>query len=414
MLHINASNRAFDRKSGMLSRTPRELIDALLPRILAKEWDIVAQLAFQMQHKRFEEAGDDLLLLLLQYVSQGISGWNVLLFAVRCLEFMIPSQPVKRAIVEACVEQVIKWGISISSSNDFEAEDDLRHINRGYARELISSLRKVAIENRDTVCKQFKTDIRKYANGSDQEASLAFQIASALSIRFLDDPDDSFWSEVSEQVFQELEPLWRKLLPEQHLLCLRAWQRQEVSIDDLVDWHGGRSIFEPAYHLVYGVYFNPPAHMILSKVHSHNLHRDNIQNELEKIVDVFEQHPLPWITLNKDNAHYYSFDFSFHETGISNSLERLLGIGSKALYGVFVLMLSLVEIEEKIRDFEGIRKLITDSKLPILKLTKNAILVRSGACEANKLSVELASYGFSQPQQDCILEWSVKGAAFVK
>ena len=40
---------------------PEKLKDILLPKILKREWDVVAQLAIQMQNKNVEGAGDVLL-----------------------------------------------------------------------------------------------------------------------------------------------------------------------------------------------------------------------------------------------------------------------------------------------------------------------------------------------------------------
>ncbi len=46
--------------------TPKELGKVLLPKIVKREWDVVSQLAFQLQNKNVEGAGDDLLRLLLK------------------------------------------------------------------------------------------------------------------------------------------------------------------------------------------------------------------------------------------------------------------------------------------------------------------------------------------------------------
>ncbi|MDQ3834562.1 MAG: NACHT domain-containing protein, partial [Actinomycetota bacterium] len=63
--------------------TPDKLVEVLLPRISRREWDIVAQLAFQIQSETATGAGDELLTALIEKANkdQGEESWKFLSFA---------------------------------------------------------------------------------------------------------------------------------------------------------------------------------------------------------------------------------------------------------------------------------------------------------------------------------------------
>jgi predicted NACHT family NTPase len=92
--------------------TPELLGAALLPKIAAREWDVVAQLAFQLQNKNVEGAGDSLIASLLENArrrNQESERPNMLSFAARALEFLVPSPALTREIVSACMNETIQF-----------------------------------------------------------------------------------------------------------------------------------------------------------------------------------------------------------------------------------------------------------------------------------------------------------------
>lgn len=88
------------------------LLEVLTPRIANREWDVMAQLAFQLQNKKNVGAGDELLVALVERSHENTSneGWNLLSFATRCLQFIVPKPKVRRYLVTECVEHCIAWG----------------------------------------------------------------------------------------------------------------------------------------------------------------------------------------------------------------------------------------------------------------------------------------------------------------
>ena len=110
-------------------RTPDGLAEVLLPKIAKQEWDVVAQLAFQLQNKTIEDAGDELLSILIEQAdkTQEDEAWNLLYFAARCLDFMVPSPRVTRQITTACIKCFIGSElerIEKEKNSDYEFRSD--------------------------------------------------------------------------------------------------------------------------------------------------------------------------------------------------------------------------------------------------------------------------------------------------
>jgi predicted NACHT family NTPase len=87
------------------------LLNELRPHILKEEWDVVAQLAYQIMAKSRERAGDELLISLMENVARMRRSQrsNVLSFCGRALEFMVPSPSVTREITRSLWEETLKW-----------------------------------------------------------------------------------------------------------------------------------------------------------------------------------------------------------------------------------------------------------------------------------------------------------------
>lgn len=79
----------------------RELFDILVPHIARQEWDVVAQVAFQMRTRVARGSGDELLAALLDAAREGDleTRVNCLQFAGRALDFMVPKPKTIREVV---------------------------------------------------------------------------------------------------------------------------------------------------------------------------------------------------------------------------------------------------------------------------------------------------------------------------
>jgi hypothetical protein len=93
--------------------TPADLGQVLRPRILKGEWDVVSELAFQLQDDNLEGAADELLADLLA-TEGGVEDQSAALsFAARSLSFLVPTRATCRAVAKAVSRQAYRWLISL-------------------------------------------------------------------------------------------------------------------------------------------------------------------------------------------------------------------------------------------------------------------------------------------------------------
>jgi hypothetical protein len=96
--------------------TPAELGRVLRPRIWRGEWDVVAELAFQLQDDNIDGAADQLLEDLLDD-SGGEEGRNsTLSFAARSLSFLVPTRSTCRAVAKAVSRHAYRWLMELPGS----------------------------------------------------------------------------------------------------------------------------------------------------------------------------------------------------------------------------------------------------------------------------------------------------------
>ena len=142
--------------------TPETIMNILLPRIAKREWDVVAQLAFQIQNRSSEDAGDKLLLMLIEYAdkAEDAEKLNVLAFAGRCLNFMIPSPKVIREITDKCLKFMFNVG-ELIIHDKIEADDRID-------RDVFKPLLKAAAENCNTIADEFENIFTVAIKGEDE------------------------------------------------------------------------------------------------------------------------------------------------------------------------------------------------------------------------------------------------------
>ena len=110
--------------------TPEELLKVLTSHISEREWDVVAQLSFQLLDNNVDGAADILLLSLVPGVVdiEDEAKANRLDFAVRSLEFLVPSPVVTKSLAVKAVDWLMQSaarGLGVDSNLD-ETPDESR------------------------------------------------------------------------------------------------------------------------------------------------------------------------------------------------------------------------------------------------------------------------------------------------
>lgn len=227
--------------------TPAKLMNILRSKIIKREWDVVAQLSFQLQNKNIEGAGDKLLSTLTKqtYILKDKERWNVLSFIVRALEFMIPNPNVIHEIILACIKHSLTFYINRVLT---KAEP---------AAEVFSYLLNGAHDNRKSIALHLENLLLSYGDSnSDAEALLALELAAYLmpiltyteirspktrSNQTIKRTDEEYklWQGISDRILHNYSQRLTILCQKNLQLCNDAFRKTKtVHITDIIKWHG--------------------------------------------------------------------------------------------------------------------------------------------------------------------------------
>jgi hypothetical protein len=217
--------------AGYLARTrstPEKLTAVLFPHIERREWDVVAQLAFQIQSRNVEDAADSLLSLVLERgYRTTVSGRRLALwhFAVRCLEFIVPSPQ----LIEKCVS------VTLVASSDTDA-----------GVSILSALLRCADEVRPLVATMLTRALLRKLEGADDDASQA--VGVLLLILLISRGQEYMrarerWEDLSNELLSRNKEAFTRSVKVFREVCERAAWLRIVEAERLVEWHGPISLF---------------------------------------------------------------------------------------------------------------------------------------------------------------------------
>ncbi|MBD0362528.1 MAG: NACHT domain-containing protein [Coleofasciculus sp. C3-bin4] len=388
--------------------TTDRLAEVLLPKVAKQEWDVVAQLAFQLQNKNIEGAGDELLSALIEKAAktEGEEAWNLLSFAVRCLEFMVPSPRMTRQITTACIERCIAFGIEqIEKEKDPEREPPSYESMQPLST--IRSLLKAVAENQATIRDSFQNLlVERIDRASEKEAFLSLEIVLHGGEFYL---PESF----IHHIFDSYSDRIKELYPKHFMICLKALFRGEVPLVDFIGWYGVKSIFCDAQFTLF-----PKAGIACA---ANKLLRYSVQmvsyspkqstqyliDDLREIGNILLSSSLPWVSKQQSDMGFY-IDWILEEVPTdrlkSESIREQFSQDSNALFGAFTLLAVVLEgAEEEEEYFDQVEK----SKAPLFDFMRWIFLARSDERETDtdKVQSEMDRCGFSTEQQEFIWRW---------
>jgi hypothetical protein len=218
--------------------TPEELEKVLLPRLARQEWDVVAQLAVQMQNKNVEGAAEQFLeSLLARCKEHERERYPLISFAVRSLQFLVP----RPEVVKHLAHSAISYYLDPRSVPTRELIDDPD-------KELLVDLfRLVAEENRDALGNMASIELIRAINTADQKtAILALEIARhslAPIWRFraldLDTPNfPSFWWQVRSDILEKTASRRTQLAAASFRTAFDEFLEGAISANDFIKWQG--------------------------------------------------------------------------------------------------------------------------------------------------------------------------------
>ncbi len=232
--------------------TPEALARILLPRIERREWDVVAQLAFQLLNRNVESGGDDLLAGVVKRSAEidEQSRWNLLSFAVRCLEFMVPSPKIVKSIVQVFLERYLAWGRNLEDAT--ERRNTLYHEDQPV--ESLASLLACAAENRPIVGSSIEGFLKAQIERTDDEIrrclalelSRNFELALHRRHHQLGEPPagcSEFWNQMSERWSTAFRSRTDDLVPTDFRSCLALARLEKLPLSKVVEWYGLEGLF---------------------------------------------------------------------------------------------------------------------------------------------------------------------------
>ncbi len=424
-----------------------ELTNELIPKISKREWDVVAQLAFQIRGEYSENATDKIFNTLLKVanVSEEVECGNLLSFAAKSLEFMRPSPNVVKELTKECFEFSLSFGNSITKGRNMQ-QGSILTLNRirGLPIRLIVDLRHSIRENKIKVVETLKDLIIDYIkNKRDFEATLAAEIIFELAYGRYDEAlgkkEQLYWSEISNTIFQECYQLNKPLFEEDLHLCLQSYNTSIIiKIDTVLKLHGLEGIlsdftnFMNPNSLHYGIGYSLldkifPFDFYLIRTTTDSYTEETIKKTseiLRKIGEFCLESTLP-INLKEDLCtmvnHYKNFlsdmklQTRFTNDGIKvqNRISILHNYSdSTTIFGAFCLLAILFELNNSPRSRTFIKHFINQVDT---KPLKKIFLVWLGGCiDCNEIKNELDMVGFSSRQKEFIENWAQKNIRFLR
>jgi len=409
--------------------TPDKLLNTLTPRIKKREWDVVAQLAFQKLNRNVEGAGDELLSGLLG--QKDTKKDSILAFTARCLEFMVPSPKVLRNISTACITFCLSKARTSLSKTKSDGKRYEREIGQRQYIVVLAYLLNSAYENRTVVADCIKTQLLKVIQGADEnKIKIALEIGMHLNMagynpyfpgRGFDQETEKYWSDLSDDIVEQSKEIIISLGKEEFQYCFPGFLFGIISAKQIIEWQGMGSIYKGWGSHVYGFGWASLAEQSLYCIFNLELFEENkklfrrniaVLDALGEIYSNVEISPL-------DNSIIHS---SFHHIlgpkknsgeKIKDELIAEYDSNNYMLFGTFVIIAVLFEKSFKEKDFERNLDLLNGLADSIFEFIRWTVMVRINKVELESIGSVLTDLRFTQRQHDTIIKWALGKISFV-
>lgn len=311
-----------------INPVPERLLRELIPKIKNQEWDVVSQLAIQVQSKNVAGAADECLGSMLDEM-QRATDWrhrsHLLSFCARSLEFLVPSQSTVRRVTLLCLNDSLDYATARrsydSSKEPSQAEPDR------LTTAPLASICLCRSDNQSAALKAIYTRLTETIRSSHQETSeVAIEVGMNISVLL----DHSLRSgENAAKQFAEKVRTWvigdcglqiQKAALSNLRIAMDAKREGVINIRSFIDSHGGAALFSSvgyacqtnirswAYSLwmIVSVLYGKPTSMPKSW-------RERIYEDLKILGGLLQVRTPPWITLDRCDMGDLFSHFIEHE-----------------------------------------------------------------------------------------------------
>ena len=398
-------------------RTPEILFDFLLPRIMKREWDVVAQLTLQMQNLNIEGAGNEILQLILDKANEEHLKikFNLISFSVRSLEFIVPSPLIINKIIISCLDLCIEL-------NDKSKEDDSFTTDDVTINELINPLLVADKENISPIRKSLIVDINKKINEDDEIARAIFKILCSLpsfNFYFKHKGKEHLSTKINllnlqHEIIEQNEKRVMKLCKTYKESAIDGFIIKICSIEDLIKYHGAGILFSVS--AVYGTYpilaFSILDHFFYScsqKIIAERKSVPTILHEIRKLSKLLCHDPIPW-KYSTSSIGYSLISPFFDELII---LTQDHDLDRDTFFSLFTLIGPLIENDCNLCHEDGVNKI---SEIDSILLEPIFFIFRAREYGYNISEVDdlIAHIGFTDKQANIIKKWIKKEILFLQ
>jgi len=233
-------------------RSPDDLFEQLAPRIGKREWDMVAQLSFQLKANQFEGATDELLAKLLDVcrIEESGQSQNYLVFLTKTLEFMCPAPSLRRKVVTSFLDEAEN-----TAKNEIGEKGKVRPADKLY-EEGMQNLLSVSEDNWPTVSSAFENWFIEGINEGPSDSAIARSLMLELTRFSAQSGRPQHRANLMIPRIIEATRLRRESLASQSqdLAIMNFWHDSHGSTyRQLISEHGIKALFHPIEHIMCNV-----------------------------------------------------------------------------------------------------------------------------------------------------------------
>ena len=238
----------------------KELTNELIPKIKRREWDVVAQLAFQMRGEYSESATDKIFTTILNVAkeSKDKERKNLLSFVARSLEFMTPNPNLVKEITKECFELSLYLGKDAGEKikRQEELQSDVFDLRDPITS--ISDLKYSVRENRTKVVEILKNLMIDHISSENEleamlTAEIGFELNDVLDMgKHFDEKEQRYWEKVSDDILKECYQHNKSVFETNIHLCIQSYQVIfNRKIENILKLHGLKGILFDHSSLMY-------------------------------------------------------------------------------------------------------------------------------------------------------------------
>jgi len=398
--------------------TAKELLDVLQQRIAKREWDVVAQLAFQKKAQDVDGAADDLLMTLVTQSELALEqeAINILIFVAECLAFMVPRATTIRALLDASFKRGLPVASAAIEEEGIEEiyKESPFYDNDNFFRSILFPLGIATAENLPIITANLESLlVPLIQSGTDYNALIAAEIGLNLSALVRrnwqnDHPDnvERLFADISRKIMDNCsEHLLGKLCPQYIRPALDLYYAGRVNIRQLVDWHGTQILFEQHYYVaISSIYDQEVAPGLLSDLCRGDLGQKMKQEYLDQIQllgQILLHEPTPWAIVDVEDTWM-----------MGGCHEELPPFNGDLAFGVFIILAFLHE-----RWYEVHHQYLTikDFETTFPERFHWIFVMRLGQLQVDDdlLHAEINRFQFSPEQRLFVEKWANQGIGVI-